>query len=197
MTMSTVEVSAMTRATPTSTTEPGAEPDATPVSLLPDPDAALLSSGDVGAEFAAMAVENGEVERSAAREERQAEEARVDFEEAEEVHAIRAEASSMRVEAWVDAGITVGAQVVGSSSTTGVIAKAGKALADGYFSAAQKDDEANAKAFEGAAADAKSAADDAHDTIADANEYIKSALDFYQEYVTTRAQTLTVAAQRA
>jgi len=167
------------------------------VSLLPDPEAAVLSSGDVGAEIAALAVQNGEVERSAAHEEREAAEARALAEEAQEVQAIRAEASSMRVEAWVDAGLTVGAQVVGSSSTAGVIAKAGKALADGYFSAGQKDDEANAKAFDAAAGDAKSAAEDAHDTVADANEYIKAALDFYQEYVTTRAQTLTAAAQRA
>ena len=43
--------------------------------------------------------------------------------------------------------------------------KAGKSLADGYFSAGQKDDEANAKACEAAATDAKSAADNAHDTL--------------------------------
>jgi hypothetical protein len=193
--MSTVELNIATRTT-TSVPQSVSGTDAT-ASLLPDPEAVLLSSGDVGAEFAALAVENGTVERSTAREEREVDEARVESEQAAEVQALHAEASSLRTEAWVDAGATLVAQAAGKDTAGAALVKAGKSLADGYFSAGQKDDEANAKACEAAATDAKSAADDAHDTLAGASDYIKSALDFYQEYVTTRAQTLTVAAQKA
>jgi hypothetical protein len=194
--MSTVELNVTKPSSTPTNTEPASETDGA-ATLLPDPETVLLSSGDVGAEFAALAVEKGKVERAAAREEREADQARAESEEAQEVQAIRAEASSLRTEAWVDAGTTLGAQAAGKDSTGAAIVKAGKALADGYFAAGQKDDEANAKACEAAASDAKSAADDAHDTLTGANDFIKSALDFYQEYVTTRAQTLTVAAQKA
>jgi len=197
MTMTTVPVNEA-RTNPARAAEPATDGGPTgATSLLPDPEASLLSSGDVGAELAALAVLTGRNERSAAREERQAAEARAVAEEAGEVQAIRAEASNLRAAAWVDAVTTLGAQAAGPGSSGGAVMKAGKALADGYFSAGQKDDEANAKACEAAAGDAKAAADDAHDALADASDYIKSALAFYQEYVTTRAQTLTIAAQKA
>jgi hypothetical protein len=195
--MSTVELNVTTCTTTTTIAPQATAGTGTTASLLPDPEAVLLSSGDVGAEFAALAVENGTVERSAARQQREVDEARVESEQAAEVQAIHREASSLRTQAWVDAGSTLVAQTAGKDTTGAAVVKAGKSLADGYFSAGQKDDEANAKACEAAATDAKSAADDAHDILNGASDYIKSALDFYQEYVTTRAQTLTVAAQRA
>jgi hypothetical protein len=91
----------------------------------------------------------------------------------------------------------LGATFAGKDSTGGALILAGKSLADGYFAAGQKDDEANAKAAEAASTDAKGAAGDAHDIVSGANDYIKSALDFYQEYASTRAQTSNVAAARA
>jgi len=206
-----------TTAAATIVTEPPSGTGETPPSLLPDPMAAVLSTGDVGAEIAALDVEDGQVQRSEARQEREADEARAEHEEAQEVSAIRAEASSMRAQGWVDAAITVVAYAATAASSPsspsaasgqdgghaasdadgGLVAKAGRALADGYFTSAQKDDEANAKADEAATTDAKSAADDAHDAFSDANGLIAAALQFYQEYVTTRAQTMTVAAQRS
>lgn len=195
--MTTVQATATTGVTSTSYAEPASAAGATTPSLLPAPLGALMSSGDVGAEIAALAVENGMGERSLAREERQAAEARAQSQEAQEVHAIHAEASSLRVQAWVDAGTMVAAEVAGKDSAGAALGTAAKTLVDDYFAAGQKDDEANAKACEAASTDAKAAADDAHETLAGANDYIKSALDFYQEYATTRAQTLAVAAQRA
>jgi len=208
--MSTVEATGMTVVTTTSRTEPGWAAGTTTGSLLPEPVVALLSSGDVGAEIAALAVETGMAEGSLAREEREAAQVRKEWEDAQEVGAIRAEASSLRVQAWVDAGTTLGAQfgssvIAGGSGGSGASVAPGTAgssvllagkLADGYFAAGQKDDEANAKSYEAASSDAKSAADDAHDTLAGANDYIRSALAFYQEYVATRAQTLIAAAQK-
>ena len=200
MTMATVQPTTTTGATATTYPEASASNGAAgapPPPLLPDPVAALMSSGDIGAQVAALAVKSGMSERALAREQRQADLARADDQVAQEVQAIHSEASSLRVQAWVDAGATLGANVAGKDSDGAAAILAGKSLADGYLVAGQKDDEANAKAAEAASTDAKGAAGDAHDIVSGANDYIKSALDFYQEYASTRAQTLNVAAARA
>lgn len=213
-TIDTVRAAATMAATDAAQNQP--EKDVAGRSLLPDPVTALLSSGDIGAELAALMVQDGTVERATTRQQREDDEARALAQDAGEVQAIRAEASGMRVQAWVDVGATVvtevaaialtpagaaqAAEVSGGSNGPAyalALGKAGQGAIDGYFGAAQKDHEANAKACEAAAADAKSAADDAHEALADANDLIKAALTFYQEYVSTRGQTLTVAAQRA
>jgi hypothetical protein len=143
-----------------------------------------------------MAVSNGVVERWAAHDARQADEARIESEDAAEVKAIHSEAFSMRVEACFDVGVTVAGAAAGAT-TGGLIAKGGKAFIDGWLSADQKDDEAVAKGHEAASTGAKTAADDAHDNLGAADAFIKAALDFYQEYVTTKSQTAQVATQRA
>jgi hypothetical protein len=200
MTMSTVQPTTTTGATATTYPAPSSSDGAagaTPSSLLPDPIVTLLSSGDIGAEVAARAGKSGMSERALAREQRQAALARADSQTAQEIQAIHSEASSLRIQAWVDAGAALGAKFVGKDSKGGALILAGKSLADGYFAAGQKDDEANAKAAEAASTDAKGAANDAHETVSGANDFIKAAIDFYQEYASTRAQTLLVAAHRA
>jgi hypothetical protein len=176
--------------------EPYPAATASAADLLPEPQAMLLAPGDLGAEIAALAVSNGVVERWAARDARQADEARIESEDAAEVKAIHSEAFSMRVEACFDVGVTVAGAAAGGT-TGGLIAKGGKAFIDGWLNADQKDDEAAAKGHEAASAGAKSAADDAHDNLAATDAFIKSALDFYQEYVNTRGQTAEMAARRA
>jgi hypothetical protein len=167
--------------------------------LLPDPQSVFVAPGDLGAAIAALAVENGVAERWVAREARQADEARTRSEGAAEVKALHDEASSMRLEACLDVGITVAGAVVGA--VTGgageLLAKAGTCLVDGWLHADQKDDEATAKGHEAASSDAKSAAQDAHDNLSAGDAFIKAAIDFYQEYVATRGQTENTAARRA
>jgi hypothetical protein len=64
--------------------------------------------GDLGAEIASMAVRNGDAERAASREARDAEERTEAKDDAAQVQAMRDEASSMRWQGVFDATTAVG-----------------------------------------------------------------------------------------
>jgi hypothetical protein len=74
---------------------------------------------------------------------------------------------------------------------------AGKSVSDGLFSGAITDKDADAKAREAAATTLKSIADDANDTKKSATDMMNKALEFYKEYVDTKAQTAMAATHRA
>jgi hypothetical protein len=173
-----------------------------PPSLLASPGGVVaMSSGDLGAALAVLAVQTGQLERWTATEARDADERRIEAEVLTQVQAIRVEAGSMRDEAWFDAATSVaqaaaaggapsgGAPSSASPSTASGAIAALKAFGDGMYGADQKDDEATAKGGEAAATSAQDAAGGAHDALTDATELISSALAFYREYVATRAQT--------
>jgi hypothetical protein len=177
--------------------------DGAPPSLLASPRTiAAVSSGDLGAALAVLAVQSGQLERWTATEARNADEQRTEAQVLAEVQAIRAQAGSMRDEAWFDAAASV-AQVAAtqssssgtssSASTAGSTLAAVKTFGDGMYGADQKEDDANAKGGEAGATSAQNAAGAAHDVLADASDLINAALSFYREYVATRAQTSTAA----
>ncbi len=153
--------------------------------------------GDPGAEIAALAVEQGSAERTTARAARAAEEELEEHEDAAAVQAMHDKASSMRTQAWFDAGATCAKASCDQDKTDTELVAAGQKLGDGLFAAGQVNDDANAKAHEAAAAGAKDGAQDDTEAIGDASEYIKAALDYYREYASTQAQTSTAAIHRA
>lgn len=165
-------------------------------SLLPEP--AALVAGDVGAELAALAVRSGQLQRAAATSARDADEARAQDEANQEVQDIRAEAQSMRQQAWFDAATTVATATAGGKSRVlGSVLAGARALGDGLYGADQKDDEASAKGREAGINAARFAADAARDAVSDSRDFIRAALDFYREYVAARAQTSAAALRGA
>jgi hypothetical protein len=196
MTMTTIEMQGAAGATATLSTDASASASATPTTLLPDPVDALIASGDPAAELAALTVRTGMAQRHVARALRDAEEAVAEREADAQVQAMHDKASSMRTQAWFDGAMTLGEQVAGSGSTVGCVLSAGQKLGDGLFAADQQDADASAGGHEAAAAHAKNAAGNANDAFTDANDCIRAALQFYGEYVSTRAQTLGAALHR-
>lgn len=192
-------------------------------SLLPPPCASIESSGDVGAEIAGMAVDNGEVERHADDETRAAERQQQETEEASEVQSMRNEASSIRESSvWSCVGgvlqgagsIAAGAVALNGGGETsadrmrdehwGALLKgtgdSGSAMAKlmGGMSDAQKASlEADATMHKDAADRASSAADDMKREASTADDTVTAALEFYREYVSTQAQTWNAALHRS
>jgi hypothetical protein len=74
---------------------------------------------------------------------------------------------------------------------------AGKSVADGLFGGATTDKDADAKAHDVAANTFKQMGDDAHDAENDAKDLMNKAMDFYKEYLDTKAQTAMAAIHRA
>jgi ABC-type transporter MlaC component len=68
---------------------------------------------------------------------------------------------------------------------------------DGLFNGAITDKDADAKVQDAAAQTFKQIADDAHDSERDAQATIDKAVDFYKEYVDTKAQAAMAAVHRA
>jgi hypothetical protein len=156
------------------------------------------SSGDLGAEVASLAVEDGETERTTSHEERDAEEQAMAQHDAAQVGAMRDEASSMRTEGLFDAAAGVGEACVKVACPDAVPIADGLAkLGDGVWHAAQHDDEATAAAQKAAADQAQSAAQNDAEAGNDASDYVKAALDFYRGYVATEGQTQSAALHRA
>lgn len=168
---------------------------AAPPSLLPEPSPLVAGvAGDIGAELAALAVRSGQLQRAAATSARDADEARAQDEARQEVQDIRAQAQSMRQQAWLDAATTVATATAGGKSRVlGSVLAGARAFGDGLYGADQRDDEAGAKSHEAGVNAARFAADGARDAVSDARDFIRSALDFYREYVATRAQTRAAA----
>ncbi len=182
---------------------------------------AFACGSDPGEEVAALAIENGEAERSTAHHGRDAEEAAEAKANAAEVQAMHDEASSLRAQGVFDAATSVASAVIGiacppaaaaspslasataagNGSSGGIFAShivdgAGK-LGDGFWKAAQHDDEAWAAADKASAAQHQDATKDASDAAADANATISTALDFSRNYTSIEAQTQLAALHRA
>ncbi len=158
----------------------------------------IADTGDLGAEIAAIAVRNGDVERDASHEAREAEERTEAKDDAAQVQDMREEASSMRMEGVFDAVTTVGTAYVKAYCPSAAFAgEAAEKLGDGFWHAAQHANEAEAAGQKAAADQAKGAAQDDGDAANDANGYVKAAIDFYREYASTEAQTQSAAIHRA
>jgi hypothetical protein len=190
-------------------------------SLLPEPTAMVASSGDVGAEIAAMAVQTGETECQTDDQARAADEAQQDREEASEVQAMRDEAGKIRESAiWTGAsgafqgagefgggavalndGTEAGraqseswaAMFKGGGTAGSALTKVGAGMADGDKASL----EADAAAHKAAADHAATAAGDMRDASSRANDAITQALSFYREYVSTQGQTWNAALHRS
>ncbi len=170
----------------------------------------LVCNGDPGEEMAVIAVENGEAERTVAHQERNVEEAEAAQADAAQVQAMHDEASSLRAQGWFDAGTAVvgaciavacppaasGAPTV-QGLVTGHLSDGVEKLGDGYWKAAQHDDEARATADKATATQHENAAKDAADAAGDANANVGAALDFDRNYTSTEAQTQLAALHRA
>ena len=167
--------------------------------------------------MAALAVENGEVERTNAHQEREAEEAAEARANAAAVQAMHDEASSMRTQGFFDAAtsvagavIAVACPVAGASSAcqresarslgglvAGHLMDGVEKLGDGFFRAAQHDDEAKATADRAIATQHEDAAKDAASGAGDASAAINAALDFDRNYTSLEAQAQLAALHRA
>jgi hypothetical protein len=79
----------------------------------------------------------------------------------------------------------------------GAAAGATRSVTDGLFNGAISDKDADVKMHEASATTFKQFADDAHDYEKDAKDLLSRALDFYKEYVDTKAQTAMAALHRA
>jgi hypothetical protein len=187
-----------------------------PGDYLPPP-MSVACDGDPGEVMAALAVETGEAERANAHQEREAEEAAEAQANAAAVQSMHDEASSMRAQGFFDAATSVAGAVVAvacplaaagsatvsqaATATTGQVAghlvDGGGKLGDGFFHAAQRDDEANAAAHKASATQHEDVAKDAAERDADANATIAAALDFDRSYSGVEAQTQLAALHRA
>lgn len=185
------------------------------VSGTPSPIIAeLLSSGDLGAEMAALAVKEGTNERTFETHARDAYEEIEAREDDEEVASMRQKAVDIRTDAMkegfgmmaggafdIASGVTtanVGATQASlqRASGEGAALRGGGEVVRGIATtwaagdkAAQATDDANAAQHKARADVAKDAAEDLHDAAKDAGDYVKAALDFYRDYVSTEAQT--------
>jgi hypothetical protein len=179
------------------------------VSVQSDGMSALIASGDVGAEVAALAVETGETQRQDAQVVRDEMEASAAAEEDQEVAAMRDKADAIR-NAGIAEGIGMGldgvCNIVAGPCSSGAQTslKGGGMLAEGTgkivgacFSADGATADANATRHKVNADHAKDVANDAHDELKGASEYVNSAIDFYREYVSAQGQTMSAALHRA
>jgi hypothetical protein len=183
-----------------------------PVQTSPGAGAAAVFPGTYpAAEVAALAVENGEAERTTAHQERDAEEAAEAQANAAEVQAMHDEASSLRAQGYFDAATSVAGAVIGvacpaaaagekasiQSVVAGHASDGVEKLGDGFWKAAQHDDEANAAADKASAAQHADAAKDASDAAADASATISTAMEFDRNALSIESQTQLAALHRA
>lgn len=180
--------------------------------------------GDVGAEIAAMILEESSTERKAARETRGAEEAVEDGAENAQVAAMHAKADDIR-SAGIEEGMfeiaggacTIAAGTVelsGATATSVTVQKQarfetttmhGASTIFGAFGkgeaaagrAQSADDDAAIATHEHAASHAKRAIDDAREDEKAAQDLARKALDFRQEYEQAQASTNSAALHRA
>ncbi len=184
----------------------------------------VFCTGDPGAEMAALAVENGEAERTSAHQERDAEEAAEAQANAAEVQKMHDEASSMRAEGVFDAVTAVAAAAVtiacpialaadpaapaatvmqsqASAARAGAVAGGAfdglAKLGDSLYHGSQHDDEASAAAGRASAGQHGDAVRDANDTAAAADATISSALDFDRNYSAVEGQIQLAALHRS
>jgi hypothetical protein len=170
----------------------------------------IVCDGDPGEEMAALAVENGENERTTAHLDRQAQEQAETQADNAQVQAMRDEASSLRAQGVFDAATSVvgaclavacppaasGAPSVGGL-VGGHLSDGVEKLGDGLYKAGQHDDEASAAAAKASADQHSNAAKDASDSVSDADATISTALDFDRNCTSTESQTQLAALHRA
>jgi len=174
----------------------------------------LIDSGDPGAMLAALVMKSGDEQRKVAREQRDQAMKAEDTADNAEIQDMHDKADLQRAQGIVDGSLqiaqgvtTIGAgcsEASGASKRTtaewngaGAAFGAGKSVADGFFSGAITDKDADAKQADVSANSFKQMADDAHDSEKDATDLMNKALDFYKEYVDTKAQTMMAAIHRA
>ncbi len=179
---------------------------------LPDPDTALALSGDPAAELAALMVKNGNNARKIEQSARDMQEQIAEREDDAEVDAMRRKASDTLNAGWAEgAGMMAqGACELGAATaeadsalpgSKGAQARAtgtgwnaggemtnaaGTVVAAGYRASAANDD-ADAEAHRASAGRARTAAEDLHDEKRGADDLISAALDFYRDYVSSKA----------
>lgn len=166
-------------------------------------------ASDPTTEVAALAIQNGEAEKTTAHEERDAEEAAEAQANAAAVQAMHDEASSVRKQGFFDAGTAVAGAVIGAAcppvagkealshivlthASDGV-----EKLGDGFWKGGQHDDEARATAAKAGAAAHADAVKDASDASADASAAIGTALDFSRSVTSIESETQLAALHRA
>ena len=106
------------------------QPAPLPGDALPPP-IPVSCDGDPGEEMAALAVKDGEVERTNAHQEREAEEAAEARANAAAVHAMHDEASSMRAQGFFDAATSVAGAVIAVACPGAPASSASQSLAAG------------------------------------------------------------------
>lgn len=155
-------------------------------------------SGDVGAQVAALMVEDGDDERTAAHAQRDAQERIEQQDDAAQVKTLHDEASSMRVQGGFD-GVAAGVTAIAKacSPVAGAAGEGLEKVGDSAFGAYQKDDEASAAGSKAAANQAATAAKDDDDLANDANGDVGAAIDFARNYTQTEAATTQAALHRA
>jgi hypothetical protein len=154
--------------------------------------------GDLGAEVAALSIQNGQDERTTAHIERDNEEAAEAAADAAQVQAMHDEASSLRTQGWVDGAMAVGTAVLKAyCPAAGAAADGCTKVADGALSAAQKDHEAEATGSKAASDQAQTAVKDADETATSATSTINAALDFYRGYAAAESAAQQAALHRA
>jgi hypothetical protein len=202
---------------PPDVTAGGSQAVAGGATLLPEPVGALMASGDVGAEIAAMGVMTGQTEQQTDRQERDALEALQQQRENSEVQAMRDKAGQIIGQSIAQGagmvaqgGMTVCSATASAQDVPGqnqpavpgrvagltgdqwkagglVIGGIGQ-LTGGIYQAGAANDDANAAQYHAEAAHLASSAQDVHDDMRSAGDYVRSALDFYREYESTQAQ---------
>jgi hypothetical protein len=167
-----------------------------------DPFTELADSGDLDAEFAALAVKSGESDRRDADQVQDALEAAQENQENQEVAAMRKKAGDILDGAICDGIGIVASTVASGNSANGVrigaagmdgSAKVAGALYDGYAT----NDDADAAQHKAAADQDASASARAQDLSKAAGDYVSAAVEFYREAASTRSASFSAAVHRA
>jgi hypothetical protein len=196
--------------------EPSAGGVATPTaSILPDPLDQLATSGDAGAELAALAVKSGQNDRKVTQALRDNYETMEANQDRMEVDAMRKKAEDIRTGGVVEGLGTMaegglGIAMAPCTSTNGSLTAAGNgfkagatvvhggtAIVTALYKANEAGDDADAAMHRAAADQAKSAAEDMHDAKKSAGEDISAAIDFFREYSSAKASERNAALRRA
>jgi hypothetical protein len=184
-------------------------------SLLPDPLDQLATSGDPGAELAALAVKSGQNDRKITQALRDGFETMELNQDRMEVDAMRKKASDIRTGGLVEGLGTVAEGALsfaaagmvhpdGSSTAGGNRLRAGATLLHGAaamgaagFKAEEAGDDADAAMHKGSADMARSAAEDMQGAKKSAGDDISAAIDFFREYSSAKSSEQSAALRRA
>ena len=166
-------------------------------------------ASDPTTEVAALAIQNGEAEKTIAHQERDVEEAAEAQANAAEVQAMHDEASNVRKQGLFDAATAVAGAVIGVACPPAAgketlshfvlthAADGAQKLGDGFWKGGQNDDEARAAAARASAAAHADAVKDASDASSDASAAIGTALDFSRSATSIESETQLAALHRA